>query len=582
MCQPSPKNWVFGYFRLGLTLESGFGACWDRGLGLGLDNKGPIAWNTDLAMFMSNISSNGYWSSLTPPTQQLGSIIDDLSPTNGLVRYNTEAISVEERRWWNERNSGQDTCEKDRLRDLYGAAVEHANVLKTELTQMNRTADLFQKRNSALHEELETVKRRLNESERKRYAMSSSSSDDGSEEKEDRRIEKIVKKVLGAYRATTNVPPELSREEKEYYGLIETPYHSPKDPVEGGLPGQRRVVEKEEEDPVFVKAYAKLRRMSAEKAAVAASNAVEESSPKRPAPTSVPTSATVKRPASPSPSSSGSTMPLGTRQGSTMAPGQAVTLMAKKRTRAATSSSSSTEGSATTRPKPSFRNSAQGASGSGLGQNPAKKPCKGVGKKKTPPPYHPEVKFSLALARAGALKARHDLPADKQVGDNGPYIKTDEEKENLRDEKEAEPDVSLENIEENQESVAEDPMPNTSHNEDDVLNINISEQEQLDFEPEGEEIDDKLLDDTKVYLSNTCIDLRNIRNIFRTRPLNLQDGIDAATVPGKLDHEWIFRYLYIYNTLFMKQLFLYLFILCSQSYLGANQYCMLKCLIVCI
>ena len=30
---PSPKNWVFGFFRLALTLESGFGACWDRGLG---------------------------------------------------------------------------------------------------------------------------------------------------------------------------------------------------------------------------------------------------------------------------------------------------------------------------------------------------------------------------------------------------------------------------------------------------------------------------------------------------------------------------------------------------------------------
>ena len=33
LCQPSPKNWVFGFFRLGLTLGSGFGACWDRGLG---------------------------------------------------------------------------------------------------------------------------------------------------------------------------------------------------------------------------------------------------------------------------------------------------------------------------------------------------------------------------------------------------------------------------------------------------------------------------------------------------------------------------------------------------------------------
>ena len=265
-----------------------------------------------------------------------------------------------------------------------------------------------------------------------------------------------------------------------------------------------------------------------------------------------------------------------------MAPGQAVTLMAKKRVRAATSSSSSTEESATTRPKPSFRNSAQGASGSGLRQNPAKKPCKGAGKKKTPPPYHPEVNFAKTLARAGALKARPDLPPEKQVGVNGPYIETDEEKENLRDEKEAEPNVSLEKLEEKQESEAEErPMLDTSHHEEDVLNINISEQEQLDFEPEGEEIDDKLLDDTKVYLSNKCIDLRNIRINFRTRPLNLQGRTDAATVPGKLDHEWIFRYLYIYNPLFMKQLFLYLFILCSQSYLGANQSCMSKCIFVC-
>ena len=30
---PSPKNWVFGFIRLGLTLGSGFGACWGRGLG---------------------------------------------------------------------------------------------------------------------------------------------------------------------------------------------------------------------------------------------------------------------------------------------------------------------------------------------------------------------------------------------------------------------------------------------------------------------------------------------------------------------------------------------------------------------
>ena len=151
-------------------------------------------------------------------SKRSGSIIDDLSLTNGLVRYNTEAISVEERRWWSGGHTGPATCEKDRLRDLYGTAVE--------LTQMNRTADLFQKRNLALHKELDNMKRQLNESERKRYALSSSSSDDGSKEKEDKKIEKIVKKVLRAYRATTNVPPELSREEREYYGLVETPWRA--------------------------------------------------------------------------------------------------------------------------------------------------------------------------------------------------------------------------------------------------------------------------------------------------------------------------------------------------------------------
>ena len=37
---PSPKNWVFGFFRLGLDLGPGLGTCWDggSGLGLGLDN----------------------------------------------------------------------------------------------------------------------------------------------------------------------------------------------------------------------------------------------------------------------------------------------------------------------------------------------------------------------------------------------------------------------------------------------------------------------------------------------------------------------------------------------------------------
>ena len=40
---PSPKNWFFWFFRLGLGWGSNFRTCWDRGLGLGLglDNMAP-------------------------------------------------------------------------------------------------------------------------------------------------------------------------------------------------------------------------------------------------------------------------------------------------------------------------------------------------------------------------------------------------------------------------------------------------------------------------------------------------------------------------------------------------------------
>ena len=137
-----------------------------------LRSKGPITWNTNLAIGMSNISTNGYWSSVTPPENVLSSIIEDMTSTNGLVRYNTDEMTVEEKRWWSGGYTATANCKKDRLRELYGTAVEHTNVLRTELTQMNRTADLFQKRNSALQEELTSVKRQLNESERMTGARS--------------------------------------------------------------------------------------------------------------------------------------------------------------------------------------------------------------------------------------------------------------------------------------------------------------------------------------------------------------------------------------------------------------------------
>ena len=59
LCQPSQKNWVFGFFRLGQTLGSEFGACWDRGLGLGLHNEYilPLSINKKKGIrYFSNVS----------------------------------------------------------------------------------------------------------------------------------------------------------------------------------------------------------------------------------------------------------------------------------------------------------------------------------------------------------------------------------------------------------------------------------------------------------------------------------------------------------------------------------------------
>ena len=368
-----------------------------------------------------------------------------------------------------------------------------------------------------------------------------------------------MRKVLEAKNllaATSNVPPELSREEREYYGLTQRRYHEPKDVVEGGLPGQRQVIETEEEDPVFKKAIAKLEKKLAEKAAAAAANLVGESSPKKTASGPGPSSASTLPLRTGQSTADTPAMAWGAKQGS--ASGPASTIYAKKRPRRSTTSASSGDDSEATRPKPSFRNSAQGSSGSVNIPNPSKKACKG--KKKILPPYRPEVKYSLALARAGACMARMDLPAEKRVGDNGKYNSNDD-KENLRDESEAEPNVSVEKIDDDQEAEREEPpTPNTSAQEDDVLNINIDENDKLDFEPEGEEVDEKILDDTKVNLFNNCYDLRKIFRM-RTRTSDPPAKPSEKSMPGIMESMMIIRYFYIHIQLFMQQFFLYLFIL---------------------
>ena len=121
----------------------------------------------------------------------------------------------------------------------------------------------------------------------------------------------------------------------------------------------------------------------------------------------------------------------------------------------------------------------------------------------------------------------------------------------------------------------EPPTPNTSAQEDDVLNINIDENDKLDFEPDGEEVDEKILDDTKVNLFNDCYDLRKL---FRTRTRTSDPTAKPSekSMPGIMESLMIIRYFYIHIQLFMQQFFLYLFILGSQSYYGANLNCMLS------
>ena len=134
--------------------------------------------------------------------------------------------------------------------------------------------------------------------------------------------------------------------------------------------------------------------------------------------------------------------------------------------------------------------------------------------------------------------------------------------------------AEMEKLDEEQENQREEPpTPNTSAQEDDVLNINIDENDKLDFEPDGEDVDEKILDDTKVNLFNDCYDLRKL---FRTRTRTSKPAAkrQSKSIPGIMESLMIIRYFYI--QLFMQQFFLYLFILRSQSYYGANLNCMLS------
>ena len=120
--------------------------------------------------------------------------------------------------------------------------------------------------------------------------------------------------------------------------------------------------------------------------------------------------------------------------------------------------------------------------------------------------------------------------------------------------------------------------PNTSRQEEDILNINVEDHDKLDFEPEGdetEEVDEKILDDTKVTFINTCYDLRNN---FRTRrrPTNPSKEAVIESIPGIKESKWIIRYFYIIIQLFMQQLFYTYLYYVRKSYLGANLYCMLS------
>ena len=56
---PSPQSKELGFgFRLGPHLESTLGTCWDRGLGLGLDNLQVISGTSNILMHTNLSSSN--------------------------------------------------------------------------------------------------------------------------------------------------------------------------------------------------------------------------------------------------------------------------------------------------------------------------------------------------------------------------------------------------------------------------------------------------------------------------------------------------------------------------------------------
>ena len=116
-------------------------------------------------------------------------------------------------------------------------------------------------------------------------------------------------------------------------------------------------------------------------------------------------------------------MNIGSKQDSALAP---LAFLEKKMVRPAGSSASSKEEA--TRPKPAFRNSAQGSSGSqGTSRSPGKiHPAKKqkISKKNSLPPYYPEVNYAKKLAIEDAYKERTDVVKTDDNSGEKPKVNT--------------------------------------------------------------------------------------------------------------------------------------------------------------
>ena len=257
-----------------------------------LKSSNDSEWPTEEAKEISAINMSGNWVHIRPPIEILGSICT----SNGQegVRYdNSPAAWADKRNWWPSRcNSPQG--DKDMMRSMVAGCLDEVDILKTELTGLNRTCEQMFKTNICLQSEVNTLRKKLTDSEHKRYNVVIPQ--DAMGEREEKRILRIVQAVMNSTAAAPaserhqtysdsdfSRDEDLERERLNYMQTPRTPTECYKEERET-MPGTRKVqeVDTDEDKQLFLRAKIKLEAIEARKRKAAFEVNMDDASTPRP------------------------------------------------------------------------------------------------------------------------------------------------------------------------------------------------------------------------------------------------------------------------------------------------------------